>query len=362
MSYLRDSTSNSISFNSSYTDEYDSNEIEDFMNTLTISKDSKEVAGLKNELLKQSGNLSEEDAGIIAQTAVLTAKQFTEETTHISRKKYKLTHSFSIKEKNCYIHNKAKYGSSKIGNGSFKETYKAVRYNSSDDLTECVAHQILRDPIHFEMAKSEIELQQSFDHPNIVKVYDIIFYSSDSMDTKLNIYVKLCDGSMEDIIKNPTKYSIKEKAQIAYETADALEYMHKKGFSHNDLKPDNILIKNRHAKVSDFGVSGPIGKNPKHRLAKTQAPEQKKKSTRAGCPATDAYQYGLTLLQLFHPQPDKNHLEDSYRFDTTDPFKNWPIKTDNDRALQSLIGTCLSTDPLKRPSMAQIKNTLATVK
>jgi len=40
---------------------------------------------------------------------------------------------------------------------------------------------------------------------------------------------------------------------------DALEYVHKAGFAHRDIKPDNILLDDKfNIKIADFGFAGPI--------------------------------------------------------------------------------------------------------
>jgi serine/threonine protein kinase len=48
----------------------------------------------------------------------------------------------------------------------------------------------------------------------------------------------------------------KEIAKILHQTASALEYIHKNGFTHNDIKPGNILLGNNgDYLLSDFGIS-----------------------------------------------------------------------------------------------------------
>lgn len=45
---------------------------------------------------------------------------------------------------------------------------------------------------------------------------------------------------------------------IAWQTLQALDYLHRKKITHRDIKPDNILIQSRdpiHVKLSDFGLS-----------------------------------------------------------------------------------------------------------
>lgn len=49
--------------------------------------------------------------------------------------------------------------------------------------------------------------------------------------------------------------SVVETARILRDVVDALAHAHRRGVVHRDIKPDNVLLSDRHALVADFGVA-----------------------------------------------------------------------------------------------------------
>ena len=55
----------------------------------------------------------------------------------------------------------------------------------------------------------------------------------------------------EDVIKN-----------YVYQTLKGLDYTHKHGFFHWDMKPENVLVTESYAKIADFGLAWEIWSKP----------------------------------------------------------------------------------------------------
>ena len=94
---------------------------------------------------------------------------------------------------------------------------------------------------------------KKLEHPNIIKVYDIFTLRK----TQIYVFMELADGG--DILDLIKEGALPEpKAKPLYKgVADALQYIHKMGFAHRDIKCENMLLYNKRtvAKIGDFGFS-----------------------------------------------------------------------------------------------------------
>eukprot|EP01123_Difflugia_compressa_P009612 TRINITY_DN323_c0_g1_i1.p1 TRINITY_DN323_c0_g1~~TRINITY_DN323_c0_g1_i1.p1 ORF type:complete len:300 (-),score=56.58 TRINITY_DN323_c0_g1_i1:207-1106(-) len=102
--------------------------------------------------------------------------------------------------------------------------------------------------------KTETSLLQSMDHPNIVKLVDIC-----DTDEILFIAMELMDGGelYEEIVRRKT-FTEKDASFIMGQLFHALDYLHKRGIAHRDLKLENLLLKRKDSleiKLADFGLS-----------------------------------------------------------------------------------------------------------
>ena len=63
----------------------------------------------------------------------------------------------------------------------------------------------------------------------------------------------LAKQTMRDKLEQP--FSLKNRIEVTFKIGEALIYMHTQGFTHNDLKPDNILFQNEEPILIDFNLS-----------------------------------------------------------------------------------------------------------
>ena len=79
-------------------------------------------------------------------------------------------------------------------------------------------------------------------------------------DGRLTIVTELAEGSVEDLYDSALADGAKglpiaDLMRYLYETADALDYLHRDfQLQHLDIKPGNLLLVGGHVKVADFGL------------------------------------------------------------------------------------------------------------
>jgi serine/threonine-protein kinase len=97
----------------------------------------------------------------------------------------------------------------------------------------------------------EIRLTQKLHHPHIVPVLD-----SGEYERKLYFVLPLMDGgTLRDRLNRERQLAVPEAVAIAQDVASALEYAHKAGVIHRDVKPENILLAKDGVCLADFGIA-----------------------------------------------------------------------------------------------------------
>ncbi|RJP17498.1 MAG: hypothetical protein C4520_16150 [Candidatus Abyssobacteria bacterium SURF_5] len=145
---------------------------------------------------------------------------------------------------------------------------------------------------------------ESLDHPNIVRVLD------KGEESGINYFVmEYIDGASLSRLLKHGKLTFNTKAQILLQVAAALDYAHRRGIVHRDVKPDNVLIdRTGRAKIADFGIaqmtrSGlPISSitvtSSYMGTADYMAPEQRI-DARSVDHRADIFSYGVMLYETF---------------------------------------------------------------
>ncbi|MDX6348154.1 MAG: eukaryotic-like serine/threonine-protein kinase [Streptomyces sp.] len=107
--------------------------------------------------------------------------------------------------------------------------------------------------IRRERALREARATARIDHPNVVRVYDVV-----RENDRLWIVMELVDArSLEQILVTDGPVTPREAARIGLALARALREVHAVGVLHRDIKPGNVLIEAGGGRVvlTDFGIA-----------------------------------------------------------------------------------------------------------
>lgn len=100
----------------------------------------------------------------------------------------------------------------------------------------------------------EIRIAAQLQHPHILPVHD-----SGEAEGSLFYVMPYVEGeSLADRLAREGELPISDSVRILTDVADALTEAHERGVVHRDIKPANILLRGRHAQVTDFGVAKAI--------------------------------------------------------------------------------------------------------
>jgi hypothetical protein len=97
----------------------------------------------------------------------------------------------------------------------------------------------------------EIRTTAALQHPHILPLFD-----SGTADGFLFYVMPFVEGeTLRDKLNRETQLGVEEAIRIATDVADALDYAHRQGVVHRDVKPENILLHDGRPMVADFGIA-----------------------------------------------------------------------------------------------------------
>ncbi|MCH8938726.1 MAG: serine/threonine protein kinase [Gemmatimonadetes bacterium] len=160
----------------------------------------------------------------------------------------------------------------KLGEGGMGTVYLAEHVKMGRmSAIKVISKSLTQDADAIARFNREAANASRINHPNVCAIYDF----GETEDGVIYLAMEFIEGeSLTDLINREGALAPKRAADIARQTAEALEAAHEFGIVHRDLKPDNIMITKTRggldlAKVVDFGIAKAAGGDEKQNVTKT---------------------------------------------------------------------------------------------
>ncbi|NUN47467.1 MAG: serine/threonine protein kinase, partial [Candidatus Brocadiae bacterium] len=242
-----------------------------------------------------------------------------------------------------------------LGRGGMAVVYKATQMSLSRAVAiKTLPRHLAANPAFVARFSREAGALASLSHPNIITIID-----RGSEGDLYYFVMEYVDGTDVQALIAGNRPAPAEAVRIVTQVLSALEYAHRRGVIHRDIKPGNVMIASDGAvKVTDFGIAhlaGGQGTSLGLTMAGAQmgtvnymAPEQRVDAGRVDARA-DLYAAGVVLYELLTGQLPLGAFEPASR-----------VNPAVDPRLDAVVTRALKPDPAARfTSAAEMAAALA---
>ena len=152
-----------------------------------------------------------------------------------------------------------------IGRGGMATVYLADDPKHRRQVAVKTLHAGMARIVGREQFTREIEIAAGLSHPHILPLHDSGEEESEGSDEPSFLYFVspfAAGESLRDRLRREPRLSPAEVVRLGREIALALDYAHRRGVIHLDIKPENILLQEGHAVIADFGIARAVSNSP----------------------------------------------------------------------------------------------------
>src|SRR5215217_9155138 len=152
-----------------------------------------------------------------------------------------------------------------LGKGGMATVYLAQDSKHDRIVALKVLHPDLAASLGPDRFLREIKLAARLNHPHILPLFD-----SGSADGMLYYVMPYVEGeSLRERIDRENKIPIDEAIRLTQGIASALDYAHRQGIVHRDVKPENVMLYENMPMVMDFGIAKAVSAAGSETLTQT---------------------------------------------------------------------------------------------
>ncbi|MCV2491236.1 Stk1 family PASTA domain-containing Ser/Thr kinase [Geodermatophilus sp. YIM 151500] len=257
-----------------------------------------------------------------------------------------------------------------LGRGGMAEVHRGRDLRLGREVAvKVLRSDLARDPSFQVRFRREAQASASLNHPSIVAVYDT---GEDRTSTGATPYIVMeyVEGeTLRDVLRREGRLSAERAMRVSADVCGALDFSHRNGIVHRDVKPGNVMITPQSAvKVMDFGIARAVSDSAATMTstaavigtAQYLSPEQARGE---GVDArSDVYSVGCMLYELVTGAPPftgDSPVAVAYQHVREDPKLPSSINPEIPAELDAILLKAMSKNPANRyQSAADMRNDL----
>ncbi|SDY21024.1 serine/threonine protein kinase [Micromonospora pattaloongensis] len=247
-----------------------------------------------------------------------------------------------------------------LGYGGMAEVHRGRDLRLGRDVAiKSLRTDLARDKTFQERFRREAQNAASLNHPAIVAVYDTGEEYAPTGEALPFIVMEFVNGrTLKEVLAAEGRLMPRRALEITADICAALEFSHRHGIIHRDIKPGNVMLtQNGQVKVMDFGIARALASGATT-MTQTSAvigtaqylsPEQARGE--AVDARSDVYAGGCVLFELLCGHPPfvgDSPVSVAYQHVREDPRAPSDINPDVTPPIDAIVLKALSKNPLNR--------------
>lgn len=242
-----------------------------------------------------------------------------------------------------------------LGNGSFGNVFKVMSRLDGCMYAIKVAHRPAKGNADKDrMLKEVYALAALSDQADAATFHIVRYHQAWMEEQRLYIQTELCTSTLAAEIqhRSPTLMPTERRYKFLREMCLALEFIHKNGMVHLDIKPENIFIKNNQFKLGDFGLVSKVSEHDVEEGDSRYMSMELLSGDHTDLTKSDLFSLGITLYELclggLRPLPTNGPEWQNLRAANFMALANTPVE------MQHLIKLMMNPNFPARPSAAEL--------